>query len=95
MDSGKKNGFSDVKLCNREFLEISGVEEIISYDDKTVVLTVNGARTVIEGENIRITALTLEDGRVCACGRFCAVIFEDSTVQVGGIFSRLFKGRSL
>jgi len=92
--NGTRNVFSssDVRIYNRSSIEICGVDEIISYDDRMIVLSVCGIRTVVEGEDLRVKDLSVEDGRICASGRINGLFYDEETVQKKGFFSRLFKG---
>ena len=93
MDNQKKSFTnSDVKIFGRTTAEITGVDEILSYDDRTIVLCLCGTRTVVEGEELRITQLSVQDGKISACGRINAIIYEDEVKPQRGFISRLFRG---
>ncbi|MBR3994355.1 MAG: hypothetical protein IKI97_03645 [Clostridia bacterium] len=93
MDNQKKSvSNSDVKIFGRSTAEITGVDEILSYDDRTIVLSLCGTRTVIEGEALRVTQLSVHDGRVSAQGRINAIIYEDDIKPQKGFISKLFRG---
>ena len=83
---------SDVGINNRSSIDISGVEEVISYDEQSIVLVVCKARMTVEGENLRVTELSVDDGKVSAIGRIDAVTYDEGTVKKSGFFSSLFKG---
>ena len=46
----------------REKLCVSGIKEIISFDDKNISVQTICGELVIEGENLRINALNVEKG---------------------------------
>ena len=77
-------------LENREKIFLSGIEEVVSFDEHTVTLnTVLGAMN-IEGENLHILSLSLESGHVTVEGHVDAVFYENRTEKVKrGFFSRL------
>lgn len=92
MDSSKKvNSSSDIRISDRARIDISGVDEILSYDEESIILSVCGTRTVVEGENLRVTVLSVEEGRISACGRINSVISEEAIPVRKGLFSRMFK----
>ncbi len=91
-NTAKSFSLSDVRINNRSSIHISGVEEVNSYDERSIVLVVCKARMIIEGENLRVTELSVDDGKVSAVGRIDAVIYEEGTVKKGGFFTSLFKG---
>ncbi len=88
-----KNSFlsSDVRISDRGHITVTGVEEILSCDENAVILSVSGTRTVIEGERLRVTELSVEDGKVTAVGKINAVVYEEEIKTSKGFFSGLFK----
>ena len=93
MQNTEKNfSQSDIKINNRSSIDISGVEEILSYDEHSIILSVCGERLVIEGEALRVNELCTKDGRVSAVGKICSLIYEEGSVRKGGFFSGLFRG---
>ena len=94
MDDNKKiRSSSDIKISDRTRIDISGIDEILSYDDESIILSVCGIRTVVRGSGLRVTVLSVEDGRISACGRIDAVICEEEMPRHTGVFSRLFGNR--
>lgn len=83
---------SDININDRSSIDISGVEEILSYDENSIVLSVCGERLIIEGEALRVNELCTKDGRVSAAGKICSLTYEEGSVRKGGFFSSLFKG---
>lgn len=92
MDNTKRSfSSSDIRVYNRERIEIGGVDEILSYDDRTIVLSVCGTRAVIEGENLRVTGLSVEEGKINAVGRLNGFFYEEEIKLRKGFFSKLVK----
>ncbi len=91
-DNRKTHSSSDIRIHDRGSIDISGVDEILSYDDRTIILSVCGTKTVVEGENLRVTVLSVQEGRISACGRINAVICEEEAPARKGFFSRMLKG---
>ena len=87
-----ENNYSNVTIHARRSIDVSGVSEIISYDDKSIVLVVCGDTMVIEGEQLHVTHLSVQEGKISATGKICALIYEEKTVKKGGIISGLFRG---
>ena len=93
MDVSKKNGnLSDIRIVDRSSVEISGIDDILSYDEECIVISLCGVRTVVEGSNLKVTVLSVEEGKISACGRIDAVICDNETKVKKGMFSRLFGG---
>ncbi len=80
-------------LSSREKLTLSGVKEILNFDDTEVNLrTVCGDLTV-EGSNIRISVLNVEKGEVEMEGKINAVYYYDvgNDESKKSLLSRIFK----
>ena len=93
MDNVKKpQKMSEIRISCRSRIDITGVDEILGYDDRSIVLSVCGTRTVVEGEDLRVTVLSVDEGRISACGKVNAVICEDDLPLRKGLFGRIRKG---
>lgn len=84
------NTSSLLTLSDRNKLEITGVDEIISYDDRTIELIVGGVKTIIEGEGLKVTKLSVGDGVVSAVGAVNAIIYDEGKNARKGFFSSVF-----
>ena len=81
----------NVILENRNKLNISGIKEVISFDDETLLLDTSLGKMTIKGENIHIESFNTESGDLSAKGKFYAVVYMSDTKQSGGFLSRIFK----
>ena len=80
-----------ILLEGREQLTVSGVEEVESFDENTIVmLTVKGT-LVVRGEDLHIEKLSLDGGDLKVEGEIDSMTYEDSGREKGGLFSRLFR----
>ncbi len=79
-------------LVGRKNLTVSGVREVESFDENTVVMSTGMGVLVIRGENLHIEALSLEGGDLKIDGDVDSLTYEEETVRGGGLFSRLFRG---
>lgn len=79
-------------IDNRNKIMITGVLDVISFDDKLVVLeTVQGILT-IKGEDLKANRLTIENGEAGIEGKVCSMEYTDSGRDKAGSFiSRLLK----
>ncbi len=79
-------------LDNRKKLSVSGVSEIDSYDDKSVVVYTDMGQLTIKGENLNIKKLNLELGELEVMGKISSLNYSDKTNDsCGGFFSKIFK----
>lgn len=84
---------SERKLCltQRKCLEISGVREVVSFDDGGANIITEDGELCIEGKGIRMSELNTEGGRVSVTGRIDAIIYvAESTEKKRGFYRKLF-----
>lgn len=80
-------------MQNREKVDLTGVTEVVSFDNKVIELeTVDGA-VRFAGEGLHVKRLTLEKGEVELEGRIEEIIYHESMKArtAGGVLSRLFR----
>lgn len=79
------------KLCleNRKKLTMTGVSEVISFDDASVVLHTGMGTLVVQGSELQLKTLTLEGGNVVVEGQVSSLVYEQAA-RSGGWWSRLF-----
>lgn len=74
----------------REKLHISGVREVLSFDDETIRLETVAGRMTVKGENLHIVSFHTETGDLSAEGRLHALAYL-ADAKSGGLLSRLFR----
>lgn len=80
------HGFSSV---GREGIDIGGVLNVVSFDDRGVVLETSAGSMALEGEGLHITVLNITDGRVSVEGRINGVYyFEERQKTKRGLFGK-------
>lgn len=78
-------------LNDRKSLTLTGVTEVISFDENTVVLTTALGTLTVQGNDLQLKTLSLEGGQVAVDGHICALIYEEPR-PAGGMWRRLFGG---
>lgn len=82
-----------LELDGRESLTVSGVEEVESFDENTILLTTAQGALEIQGEGLHIEKLSLDGGDLRVEGRVHALLYESEAGRRGGGFlSRLLGG---
>lgn len=81
-----------VILEGREELAVSGVEEVESFDENTIVMVTNRGTLVVRGEQLHIEKLSLDGGDLRVEGMVESLTYEDEGRERGGFFSRLLRG---
>ena len=62
---------------DREQISVSGVSEVVSFDETNVRLITSRGILNLEGEGLRIHVLNAKDGCVAVTGRLNGVLYED------------------
>lgn len=81
----------NVIIENRKRLNISGVKDVTSFDDETVLLDTALGRMTIKGEDIRIESFITQTGDLIATGKFHAVVYMSDAKTSGSFLSRMFR----
>ncbi len=74
-------------LNSRSHLTVSGVTEVVSFDEDTVVLRTEMGTLVVQGRQLQLKTLSTEG--VAVEGTVSALIYEEPKEQKGG-WRRLF-----
>ena len=76
-------------LTERQKLTMSGVREVVSFDEETVVLHTELGTLTVQGQELHLRTLSAEGGQVEVDGTVSALIYEEP--RQGGFFSRLLR----
>lgn len=90
MEQGKKCNLS---LENRKKLFLSGVEEVISFQDEKISLNTTLGNLTIKGNELKMSKLDVQSGDVIISGTISAMIYNEKNVKVTkeSIIKKLFK----
>ena len=86
----RMEGAHHVILEGREQLSVSGVEEVESFDEESVVLHTTKGVLVIRGQQLHLQTLSIDGGQVAVDGTVDAMSYEEAQ-RKGGLFSRLLR----
>ena len=75
-------------LEDRERLTVSGVEEVESFDENTIVMDTTQGVLIVRGENLHIEKLSLDGGDLKVEGTVESLTYEAER-RKGGFLSRL------
>ena len=88
----RKTGPHNVILEDRRRMTVSGVTDIDSFDDETVVLYCETGELCIRGEGLHINRIDVESGDLSLEGeRIDGISYADNLPNRGGLLGRLFK----
>lgn len=77
-------------LNERSNLTMSGVTEVISFDEDSVVLRTGLGILTVHGQQLQLKNLSLDGGQVTVDGTVAALIYEEPR-QERGFFGRLLR----
>ncbi len=78
-----------IRSAQREGLQVSGVKDVISFDERGVMMETTMGSMAVEGEDLHITVLNLSEGKVEIEGRLNAVYYiDEKPVVKRGLFGR-------
>ena len=64
-------------LENKEILNITGVEGVDNFNDEIVVLITTKGRLTIKGENLAISKLNVDEGKLMVKGNINSLVFSE------------------
>ena len=70
----------DVAIKGRKHIDITGVREVVSFDETNVRLITSSGILNLEGEGLRIHVLNTADGAVAVTGKLNGVLYEDEAI---------------
>lgn len=84
--------FQNLVLENREKLSISGVIDVLSFDDQVVIVETELGLLTVKGENIRINKLSIDTSEVVVEGEINNLAYSEKEVEKkGSLFGKIFK----
>lgn len=78
-------------LENRRSLTATGVSNVDSFDDETIVATTDLGDLTVRGSKLHIDKLNIETGELTLEGEIVSMTYTENRSSGDGIFSRLFK----
>ena len=76
-------------LEERGKLTMTGVTEVISFEEDAVVLRTSLGTLIVHGRELQLRTLSLDGGQVAVEGSISALVYEEPKAA-GGILRRLF-----
>ena len=76
---------------NRNHLTVSGVSDVDSFDEQTVVIFTQMGELTVQGSDLHITNLNVDAGELSLDGTISSLSYSDEQPRGGGFFSRVFK----
>ena len=77
-------------LNQRNSLTMTGVTEVVSFDEDSVVLHTELGTLSVHGRQLQLKTLSTEGGQIAVEGTVSALIYEEPRQSKSGWMSRLF-----
>ena len=74
-------------LDNRKQLTVTGVTEVVSFDENAVMLRTGQGDLLIQGSGLQLRQLSLDGGQVAVDGSVAAMVYEEP--RPGGWLRRI------
>ena len=75
-------------LEERSRLTMTGVTEVVSFEDTYVVMRTTLGTLTVQGQDLQLKNLSAEGGQVAVEGKVSALVYEEPRIS-GGWFRRL------
>ena len=82
---------SNIIVESRERITVSGVNDVESFDENSIILSTELGNLIIKGQDLKIGKLNLDSGEVLAEGDFDSFEYADYGTPKGSFFSKMFK----
>lgn len=76
-------------LENRKELSLTGIENIVSFDENFVVLDGSDSTITVEGEGLQILKMDTDSGEISISGKINGLFYSDKNrgaKRIGGFF---------
>ena len=75
-------------INNRKSITVSGVLEVLSFDEQIITVTTDLGELTIKGDNLKVNMFANETGDLSLEGEFCALAYTSSNKK--SLSKRLF-----
>ena len=86
----KQKHIHSLSLNNREYLEMDGINEVISFTDDEIILKTSQGVLNINGKNLNISKLNLDETVIEVSGKIDSFNYNDKTNNKN-FLKRIFK----
>ena len=81
-------------MQNRSALSITGIRDVVSFDENQVILDTDMGLLTMKGKDLHVSRLTLEKGEVDVDGTVDSLVYSSNEAyrrSGESLFSRLFR----
>ncbi len=87
------DGLQELKIVNRNSLQLNGIKKVVSFDTKEFIVETNKGPIHIYGDNLELGSLDTINGTILINGNFNGFDYLDKSQKKNGesIWTKLFK----
>lgn len=80
-------------LDRRDHIALTGVSDVLSFDEQEIVLRTEGGQLVISGSGLHVARLMLEEGQLVVDGQVDSLVYQEGRAakKGGSLVSRMFR----
>ena len=87
MNESKHTGHS-VTICDRQSVLLTGIEDVLNFDEGAVVLATTLGTLAIEGEGLHIKQMNVDSREFGIEGKIFSLCYMDKRSRRRGLFQR-------
>ena len=93
MEEKIRNISHKLTLDNRKEVLLTGVKDVVSFDEKEILLQTSEGRLQIRGSQLHVKGLDLEKGEAVLAGHVDSLVYlsKESPRKEEPLFTRLFR----
>ena len=94
MGEEKRNARHTVIMEKREQISITGVDDVLSFDEEGIICETDMGILVIRGMNLHVNKLSLENGELFIDGEIDSLEYSDTAGGMkgkGSLWGKIFK----
>lgn len=92
VDEKKVTNMQNVFLENRTLLNVSGVIDVLNFDEQLITLETELGILIVKGSNLKLNKFNLDNTDLSVNGDINSIIYDDkSTSRSEGFITKLFK----
>lgn len=96
MESKIEDKNNNIILENRKKLSITGVNEVISFNDEIIILTTSLGTLTLKGKDLKMNKLDVQNGDVMITGKINSFVYseKENFKNKDSILNRLFRWKN-
>ena len=88
---GLNNTVQNLVLENRNKLNITGVKDVLSFDDEVIIMETELGLLNVKGDNLKINKLSIDTGDVSIEGEINNLGYSDHSKYLNNYINKIYK----